>query len=546
MKKFLFLGLAAMMAFTSCTKDETLATAQHGAIAFDNVFVDNGTRAITPEDPTYNNATLMKDFKVYGFFDGNINNMVFNNQVVNVAEGGVCSYNPVQYWAPGHTYYFAAIAPSTCQTGASWTIDEAEAGVYGPGKVTFTSNDTEDLLYCATSVKTENEITEAPEAVKLTFKHLLSKVRFEFVNQFASESYSFKVTGVKINNYPKTATVDLAEEDWAWDWAGHSNAGTIEFGNVAVMKQGINDYAQFEKVLIPSATGETSTLNVTFDITLYVNDAEIDTYSHDINVDVQLLMGYSYNLKATIDASNVGGTEEGSLYPIEFTVTGVENWEEYTNVDALAILENKVVAEGETYTMQNDAVIQGTLKLAGNLYGANHTLSAQSVPTNNGMIRPTGTVTIKDLTIDGNNAVTADGKVIRGLYINTGAESVTIDNVKILNCGYALNVGGEGAPTALELKVSNSTFQSWTSYGVETTATFTNVTFIKGLYANFKPYGTTTVTECEFTDVKLDFSALVEPITFDKCTVNGVTLTADNIASFSENYEAVKGLITIK
>ena len=256
-------------------------------------------------------------------------------------------------------------------------------------------------------------------------------------------------------------------------------------------------------------------------------------------------MGNSYNLKATIDASNVGGTEEGSLYPIEFTVS-VEEWKEYTNVDALAILENKVVAENEIYTMQSDAVIQGTLKLAGELDGANHTLSAQSVPTNNGMIRPTGTAIIRNLTIDGNNAKTADGKVIRGLYINTGAESVTIDNVKILNCGYALNVGGEGAPTALELKVSNSTFQSWTSYGVETTATFTNVTFIKGLYANFKPYGETTVTNCEFTNVTLDFSALAEPITFDGCTVNGVALTEANVASVSEAYEAKKDLITIK
>lgn len=342
MKKFLFFALAAAFAFTSCTQDETLATAQHGAIAFDNIFVDNSTRAITPNDPTYNNSSLMKDFRVYGFFDGNIANKVFDDQLVTVSAGGACSYSPVQYWAPSHTYYFAAIAPATCQEGASWSIDKAQAGVYGPGVVTFTSNDTEDLLYCATSRTTDADITAAPEAVKLVFKHLLSKVRFEFVNQFASESYSFKVDNVKINNYPKTAKVDLAEEDWAWDWADHSNSGTIEFGNVSVMAQNVNDYAQYEKVLIPSATGITSTLNVEFDVTLYVNGAEVDTYSHSIDVNVQLLMGNSYNFKATIDASNVGGTEEGSLYPIEFEV-GVEEWipEESTNVDVEVPTTNK-------------------------------------------------------------------------------------------------------------------------------------------------------------------------------------------------------------
>lgn len=531
MKKFFFFALAAVAMLTSCNKDETIASAQLGAIAFDNVFVNNGTRAITPDDPSYNNTALMKDFKVYGFFDENIANMVFDDQVVNVAEGGVCSYNPVQYWAPGHTYYFAAIAPSTCQEGASWSIDKAEAGVYGPGKVTFTSNDTEDLLYCATSVETKDEITEAPEAVKLVFKHLLSKVRFEFVNQFASESYSFEVTDVKIKNYPKTATVDLAEEDWAWDWAGHSNAGIIEFGNVAKMAQNANDYAEYEKLLIPSATGETSTLNVTFDITLYVNGAKVDTYSHDINVDVELLMGNSYNLKATIDASNVGGTEEGSLYPIEFTVS-VEEWKEYTNVDALAILNNKNVAAGETYTLPGDAVVEGSLTVAGTLDGANHTIFAQSVPTNNGLIRPEGEATIKNLVIDGNNAVTADGKSIRAFYVNKDGNYV-IDNVITKNVTYSFNCGGEAAPTAATLKVTNSTFESWTSYTSSVTATFENVSFVKGAtYAMFRPYGTTKMINCTFEEgFTIDLGSLADgkSITFTGCKVGTAALAAEHL-----------------
>ena len=40
----------------------------------------------------------------------------------------------------------------------------------------------------------------------------------------------------------------MADKDWAWDWAGHSNLGTIEFGKVAKMAQSVNDYAQYEKL----------------------------------------------------------------------------------------------------------------------------------------------------------------------------------------------------------------------------------------------------------------------------------------------------------
>ena len=736
MKKFLFLGLAAMMAFTSCTKDETLATAELGAIGFENAFIDNATRAITPVDPSYNNSALMPNFNVYGFFDANYTDLLFDGTVVTVANGA-CSYNPIQYWAPNHTYYFQAIAP----VSENWTLakaDNLEDAKKGPGVVTFTNvAGTEDLLYAKAEEKTEQEITAQPEKVGLTFQHLLSKVRFEFVNKFASETYSFEVKDVKINNAFAKGSVDLVNENnhaYVWTVAEADATLGLEFGNVNKMAQGVNDYAANERMLIPGKQN----LNITFEVVLYANNSEVDTYSHEVEVPVELLMGYSYNFKAEVDATNVGGEEENALYPIEFTVTGVEDWipfegdvtieetipaeistpaqlvaafaqggsfklveditvptslfvEEGTAVtldlngktltntcadaeypygvaDVIVVygqltiegegtvtgptrcvwargetgakvtinggnyvgatadsfqdvavyasgngvvdiyggtFETKtvdtesyaadihsvlnvadkqgtinvyggtfkgqnpaapgtepagydnfvapgygVIANGDLYTVVggNNIALTENVTLTGSLYvgaeldGKGFTVTGAAVPTDNGMVRPAGNVTIKNITLDGNNGVAEGNKGIRAIFINDPG-TYNLDNVTIKNVTYTINVNTTQLVT---LNVSNSNLEGWTSFGESTTATFTNVKFTKGTYGNFKPYGQTTVTNCEFTNVNLDFSALVEPITFDKCTVNGVTLTADNIASFSENYEAVKGLITIK
>ena len=56
MKKFLFFALAAAFALTSCNNDETLATAQNGAIGFD-VAADKATRSYDPSI-----TTAIKDF----------------------------------------------------------------------------------------------------------------------------------------------------------------------------------------------------------------------------------------------------------------------------------------------------------------------------------------------------------------------------------------------------------------------------------------------------------------------------------------------------
>lgn len=226
---------------------------------------------------------------------------------------------------------------------------------------------------------------------------------------------------------------------------------------------------------------------------------------------------------------------------------GVEKSDANFNVKALPALSISVAA-GKELKLNSNAIITGTADVAGTLDGGEetkYTLFAEKEPTsNNGLIRPTGTATIKNLIIDGENKRAKGDKSLRAFYINVDG-TYTIENVITKGTGYALNCGGEKAPTAT-LKVSNSTFEGWTSYSASVTATFDQVNFIRGNYFEnsdqngyFRPYGTTTLVGCEFAlGYIIDFGSLAEgkTVTFKDCKYNGVELTAENIPAIWENY----------
>ena len=133
-----------------------------------------------------------------------------------------------------------------------------------------------------------------------------------------------------------------------------------------------------------------------------------------------------------------------------------------------------------------------------------------------------------NMTIDGGNYTTTDGKGLRGIYITKGGE-YNVNKVVVKNVTYAINVNTTENVT---LSVKNSTLEGWTSYGTSTTASFDNVKFTCGKYANFKPYSSTVLTECNFeAGFQIDFTALSGVLTFKNCKYNGEVLTAENFAS---------------
>lgn len=126
----------------------------------------------------------------------------------------------------------------------------------------------------------------------------------------------------------------------------------------------------------------------------------------------------------------------------------------------------------------------------------------------------------------------------RGVVLMYATQDVIIDNSQIGGNGvlYTINTAEHAIAKGVDLIVTNSVINGWTSFAGVESASFTNVEFGQGTYYNniygrvFKPYVNTVLTDCSFVEhMNLDLSNLEEgqKVTFVDCTVNGKTVTAD-------------------
>ena len=207
MKKLL-VSVLAIAALVACNNEQTLVQQGPAPMEFGASFVENATRA---EDPSTTTAKLT-GFDVWGFMD-NASGVVFNGEDVTKGDNGF-GYTNTQYWTPGHVYYFAALAPMN-SANANVLLASGDAAKYGLGTVEFTNvNGTEDLLYAATTVSTENkEVGEEVAPVKFQLNHLLSKVVFSFTNDFMNDNASIEVTNIRME-VPAQGSINLAQADW--------------------------------------------------------------------------------------------------------------------------------------------------------------------------------------------------------------------------------------------------------------------------------------------------------------------------------------------
>ena len=316
MKRFLFLGIAATAMLASCTNDETVEMNPQNAIGFET-FVDKSTRAAV--DVTKTNLTA---FEVYGWRTKDTRTeQIFNAQEVT-ANNGVCTYSPLQYWVGGYNYTFEAIAPQSDNN--SVTFNAAN----GASTITFVSDSETDLIYATRSkdLTSTTNLTETPEAVGLVFNHLLSRVKFSFVNGFpANSDVELTVSNVKINDAGTTAICTSSTKTWAAATAfSDVNFASTAVANIAGTKSAETEH----KYLIPA---DIKAYTVTFTVVMTQGGVS-DTFNHTVTLSTDELVldaGKSYNLTATLDAQNIN--PNGDLFPIEFTAT-VTAWEDFTEV----------------------------------------------------------------------------------------------------------------------------------------------------------------------------------------------------------------------
>ena len=146
MKK-IFVAVLAMAGVVACNTVDTLDVPQNPEIRFANAFVENATRADEALDPSTTTESLTA-FDVWGFMD-EVAGTVFVGEDVTGSKGNF-SYANVQYWAPGHKYYFYAVAPMNSANVDVVPATDNDAAKAGLGTINFKNIDgTEDLLYAA-------------------------------------------------------------------------------------------------------------------------------------------------------------------------------------------------------------------------------------------------------------------------------------------------------------------------------------------------------------------------------------------------------------
>ena len=313
----------------SCSNDETVEMAQQKAISFSNAFVNNGTRSSV--DPSFNSDNL-KDFAVYGFAENAQN---FKGEKVYKVEGtNTWKYDNLQYWVPGNTYTFGAIAPHSVAANVS-NVTLPTGATKVEMEVAFTNTDDVkqvDLLHAAPAQIAGTAVTPTYEAaVSMTFYHQLSKVKFSFENAVGAGHY-VKVKDVKITNAYKTGTWKVTGEP-ANTWSNQADK-TLElnFGNVVANGATANVAANiafnetlesyYEKLMIPMDASATYT--VTFTVDLCAGDAVLKSKTFTTQISgVEFKLGYCYDFKASLNADNI---TDDPLKPIEFTVIKVEDW----------------------------------------------------------------------------------------------------------------------------------------------------------------------------------------------------------------------------
>ena len=325
MKKIFLIGLTAAAMLASCSNDETVEMAQQKAIGFSNAFVNNGTRSVV--DPSFTTSTL-KDFAVYGFTQ---KGQIFNGE--KVSKGGTAwSYDNVQYWVPGNTYTFGAIAPYSVAGNVSNVTLPTGATKVGM-EVAFTNTDADqvDLLHAEPTQITGVTATYTT-TVSMTFNHQLSKVKFSFQNS-VGEGYNVKVSNVKITDAFKEGTLTVAAAGNTWGGQTNKNL-ELNFGNVvadaSTTEASVIAYAATlesynEKLMIPM--GSSAIYTVTFTAELFKDNVSLGIYNHRVEIkNVEFKLGYCYNFKASLTHKNITGPDE--LNPIEFTVASVKNWDQ--------------------------------------------------------------------------------------------------------------------------------------------------------------------------------------------------------------------------
>ena len=284
------LGLA-VAAMTSCSNDELMEVNTNNVITFES-HVNKGTRAVTPTDANLSSFYVFGNYSTEAAAD--YAKVAFNNiQVGKNANTGVA-------WTEG-VYRFGAYA--TKNASDKLTKASYDASVAPHGQLTFTDYEVSQDCDLVAAIESVDNAPMNNEQVNLTFKHMLSQVKFKFTN--TANGYKMVITELNLKNVATKGTCVYNNTGASWTPAGtvatHSYTcdGTrYEFGGAPFTSE------SFFVIPDQEFTSITATVNVDF----YDNGgSKVSTKTYNANVQLtdgkKWKAGTIYQYTADISAS---------------------------------------------------------------------------------------------------------------------------------------------------------------------------------------------------------------------------------------------------
>lgn len=234
--------------------------------------------------------------------------------------------------------------------------------------------------------------------------------------------------------------------------------------------------------------------------------------------------------------------------PMSFLAYGYESVETSTGSGVWKVKAAAAVPITLTSDVKTVATIKATV-----LNGAAKKIEADfSATTSEYIVLAQQGGLIENVKIYGSNKRNAIDKVQRGIYISNVNADVTINNVEIYDVAYTINTGGNIAADKT-LTVTDSKLEGWTSPASFGNVEFTGCEFTIGDYYGtaagadpswngcFRAATETLLKNCTFQKgFYISLYTMIEggTLTLENCTVDGVVLTAANIANYLNESEA--------
>lgn len=279
--------------------------------------------------------TNLKEVSVYGSVSG-ASSLLFDDVTLALIDGK-WSYQGAKYWEPDKDYRFYGVAPVK---NDSWSLNVNNPGTpdercqmdfdltHSGGKV--------DLIAAVPDVlTTPSEIPSKMEPVKFRFRHLLSQVRFTFINELVNPFYVINVDYGMVMDPVTSGTIVLSDRAASW------NVSTLYDAYLRFNKGQAYVDIPYQSDPIFILPGERDGLKVVFQTQLFycpggdLNQFKELTYSCSHSVILPAInyeMGKSYNFIAHLTPSNVLGDSGEELSGITFDVEEQWRWDAETNV----------------------------------------------------------------------------------------------------------------------------------------------------------------------------------------------------------------------